>query len=384
MTHRRYLATILLANAALVLSACSDRSTSPLLTSQGSAENGSTADKYTQPQDVARALAAGLSEQSVRMRVRNAMRQSVHLEHKLLLQEFIETADGSFLLSAASAASGIPVADLRAGIAALPLMDFYVPVVEHRLAWRGDADVVLGLNMDVDDYTLTAYTPAGEIVRLDARDGVPAQTVLILHPAEPRMPGASRRSGPGETIQDPDEPITATEDCILPSGSGEFQTSCTGEGDGSVVSYKYLRKFIAYVDDGWGSAEVKFFMWQVNADGTRTKLWDWRMDGVEPGVLYTPNMAFSKMGTYAHVEEMDSWLTGSDDYWGDSYATWTHAYNDQRGFAPSTDWTLIIGACGPVYQDVNWRAICGSDGSSDGDFYAWHKLIHTVDVVYEY
>jgi hypothetical protein len=358
-------------------------------------------------QDLARSLAAALAEPSVRVRIRNAMRLSPHFEHKLLLQEFIDTNDGRFFLAATAKASGTSVESLRASIAKLPPMDFYVPVTEHRLNWRGGADVVLGLNMDVNDFTLTGYTPGGGSVQLDSRNGVPARTVLILHPAEPRMPGVSGSRRPGETIQDADEPrlmmgeeSMAIEpiDCVYPESTGggyapvgdEEYVSPTcgggggGGGGGTTVPPKYLRRFVTYVYDGWGSAEVKFFMWRQNWDGSRTKLWDWRIDGINPGTLYTPNKSFTSMGSYATVEEMDSWFTGNDDYWGESYASSTNAVNGWRGFAPSGQWTMIFGACGPVYVDGNWRGHCGSDGSSAGDFYAWHRLEHTVNVVFEY
>lgn len=382
MLARKYLRyPLALSTAALVLSACSDRAESPLLAAHESAQNVSAADQAAPGQDVAKALASALAEPSVRVRIRNAMRHSPHFEHKLLLQEFIDTNDGRFVLAAAARASGTTVESLRAQLSRLPLMDFYVPVREHRLIWRGNANVVLGLNMDVNDYGLTGYTPAGQAVHLDSRAGVPAQTVIVLHPAEPRMPGASRRSGAGETIQDPDEPVLSTSNFeVAEPGDG---CCMSGEGGGG-PTYKYLRRFVTPIDDGWGTAEVKFFMWRKNPDNSRTKLWDWRMDGVDRNITYTPNMAFTEMGSYVTVEEMDSWATGDHDSWGESYATTNHALNQQPGFAASGAWTLVMGPCGPVYADDEWRVHCRSDGSPYGDNFAWTKLIRTVDVVFEY
>lgn len=382
MITRKYLRfPLALGTAAVVLSACSDRAESPLLVAHQSARNVSAADQAAPGQDVAKALASALAEPSVRVRIRNAMRHSPHFEHKLLLQEFIDSNDGRFVLAAAARASGTTVETLRAQISRLPLMDFYVPMREHRLNWRGTANVVLGLNTDVNDHGLTGYTPAGEAVRLDSRAGVPAQTVIILHPAEPRMPGASRRSGPGETIQDADEPLLTTSNTeVIEPADG---CCMSGEGGGG-GGYKYLRRFVTPIKDGWGSAEVKFFMWRKNPDNTRTKLWDWRIDGVDPNITYTPNMAFTEMGSYVTGEEMDSWLTGDHDYWGESYATTNHALNQQPGFAASGAWTLVMGQCGPVYQDDEWRVHCHSDGTPYGDNFAWTKLIKTMEVVFEY
>jgi hypothetical protein len=383
MIARNYLRyPLTLGTAALVLAACSNRTESPLLAAHESAENASSADQAAQGRDVAKALASAFAEPSVRVRIRNAMRHSPHFEHKLLLQEFVDTNDGRFVLAAAAKASGTTVESLRAQISRLPPMDFYVPVTEHRLNWRGGDNVVLGLNMDVNDLSLTGYTSVGRAVRLDARDGVPAQTVIILHPAEPRMPGASRRNGPGETIQDPDEPLVSTSNMeVVEPGDHEC---CYSGGGGGGTTYKYLRRFVTPLDDGWGSAEVKFFMWRKNADGSRTKLWDWRIDGVDPNITYTPNMAFTLMGSYVTVEEMDSWATGDHDSWGESYATTNHALNQQPGFAASGAWTLVMGPCGPVYADGEWRVHCRSDGTPYGDNFAWTKLIRTVDVVFEY
>lgn len=324
--------------------------------------------------EVARAFALALEDASVRARLRNAFRASPYIEHKLVLQEFVATRDGQFLLRAAAEAAGVSSGHLAGRIAAMPESDFYVPFIEHRVGWRGTAGVVVGFNVDVGDPTLRAYDASGNARELDSRDGVPQQIVLIMHPAEPKSPHGYQ-GGPGETIQDFSEPTyaitsTETEECD-PYTSVE---TCPDEGGGggSTLSAQ-LTRFITFVDDGYGSNEVKFFMF----DASGTKMWDWRIDGVVHHQWYYPNYDFSHMGAYGKVVEMDSWLTGSDDEWGFSYAQQSDFSIDNRGFGGSGLDTWFVNGCGAVYGD-NYKTVCG-------DFpEAWYFPVTTVQAVYTY
>lgn len=154
--------------------------------------------------DVARAFALGMATPEIRADVRDAMRASRLTEHKLSLRDFAASANGERLLREAAQASGMPLADLRATIAALPDLDFYVPVRQHRLTWRATADYVVAVGLE-DVVPTTGYDAAGHSVPLDFRQPEPpSQVVLMLQSAETKSPRiAPQPDVPGQTIQDP-------------------------------------------------------------------------------------------------------------------------------------------------------------------------------------
>lgn len=252
------------------------------------------------------------------------------------------------MLGAAAGAAGVELSTVRGWIAQLPELDFYAPVREHRLSWRGTADVVVGLNLDVDDTRLTGFAPDGSTVLLDSRDGVPSRAVLLLHPAEPKSERRDARPTPGMVIQV--EPIR--EECEIDCGSG--------------LLAPVLEQFRTHVDDGWGDAEVIFRHYENGS-----LVWEWQKGSVNTFEWTVVNQN-TTLGSQIRVWENDGWFTGDDDYWGEGQ------------LAPSGSITQIIGECGPVYKDGDWRGHCGSDGSEEGDFYAWHKLILTVEIIYKY
>ena len=142
----------------------------------------------------------------VRAAVRDAMRASPLTEHKLALREFVATAQGEVLLMAAANEVGIGIDDLRASVAKLPDLDFYVPAREQRLTWQGGDDYLVAVSLDAHAPE-SGYRWDGRSVTLDLSRGVlPEQVVLMLQTAELK----SRRiypqpNGPGLTIQNPED-----------------------------------------------------------------------------------------------------------------------------------------------------------------------------------
>lgn len=167
---------------------------------------GSGASVLGQVDVLARAFAIGMSQPTVRDAVRDAMRASPWTEHKLSLYEFVGTPPGEMLLEASAAAAGMHPDALRARIADLPELDFYVPARHHRLIWRGSEDYLVAVNLNGQAPTF-GYDASGRGVPLDLSQPEPAaQTVLMLQTAEPK----TRRIDPqpnlsGLTIQDPDD-----------------------------------------------------------------------------------------------------------------------------------------------------------------------------------
>ncbi len=238
---RSRIATLVAVSA--LAAACAD-SSSPLLSARsGSALSaGSTVDAESRQHQVARAIALAMVRPEIRVQVRNAMRRSLVSEHKLVLQEYVRTPGGLHLVRAAAAAAMMVPDDFSALVASLPPMDFYAPFREHRTGWRAGGDVLVGATMDVDQPELAAYTTSGAGVTLDARSGVPAQPLLIIHPAEPKsLRENPQHDAPGDVIQD----------------STDGETS-QGEGDHHVAGCSiYARECVPDMEFGGGGTTAR-------------------------------------------------------------------------------------------------------------------------------
>lgn len=267
---------------------------------------GAGADPGAAAGEVARALALGMQRQDVRVQVRNAMRQSRVTEHKLVLQEFVGTPAGRHLLRVAALESGLTVDALAGRIAALPAMDFYAPLRVHRATWRGGAEVLVGATLSPKTPMLTAYTTGGDAVTMDARDGVPARPVLVLHPAQRKSPRfAPQPDAPGDVIQEfGDGELSGT---LLPApGDGDMQvTGCSiyarecepdfefggGGTGGAPADTAFVRElWINYTDGfGWaGSAEVELRT-KYYSGGAVVQEVTARFEGIAPAQWYSPN-----------------------------------------------------------------------------------------------
>jgi hypothetical protein len=131
------------------------------------------------------------------------MRASRVTEHKLVLQEFVNTPAGRTLLRAAADATGRSSDALAARIAVLPPLDFYAPFREHRRAWRAGPELLVGAIRDKADSTLVGHAPNGTRTVLNAKGGVPAITLFVLTPAERKSERIDAQpDGPGDVIQD--------------------------------------------------------------------------------------------------------------------------------------------------------------------------------------
>lgn len=154
---------------------------------------------------VARGLALALRKEPVRLAVRDAMRASRVTEHKLVLHEFLASDAGSLVAAEAAGALGQSPQALEAAVKALPALDFYLPSREHRMTWRGEEGVAVGVRLEKAPGTVPGFDTHGAPVAFPA--GERADRVLfILQPAESkgRRIGA-QPDGPGEVIQDPDD-----------------------------------------------------------------------------------------------------------------------------------------------------------------------------------
>lgn len=317
---------------ALAASAC-DSGSGAVVPDAVQAPSGASVQASTQ--EFARALALALEAPEVRTLLHGALSNSRYNEHKLVLQPFLQTAEGRRLANAMAAARGVDASVVSAWAAQMPRMDFYVPFAEHRRAWTGGADVVVAANLDVDESRFTGYTPAGAPLQFDARAGVPTQTVIFMHPEEVKGVRAEARRPGLRTIEDPSLPVSNVmlmslgdecdpETALIECGGG-------GGGGGTLTPTTYSAKvhsFINWEGDGVGGIElmVKHYAGQ---GGTRI---DEQI--MEEGLDYTTNygpeyddvtypnrpIKFALSGTtWIKVWERDSgaWEPSGDEFWGE-------------------------------------------------------------------
>jgi hypothetical protein len=368
--------------AVLLVSGCTEDQRSPTSTADVSPHatsiftQGRFGSADLDGQELARALATTLNDPAVRVSLRNAMRFSPYNEHKLVLHEFVATGPGRVFLQTAARRSGVSEARLRELIQQLPPLDFYAPVPEHRVSWRGSFDVVLGLNLDTKDPTLNAYGAGGEQVFLDSRDGVPARTVLILHPVEikGRRPDADR-TRPGETISDTGTEATLLslggDDCEGNGGTQIAPVVCDSNPGSGVNPPHSLHKFYLHVGDGWGHSEIR-----VRIMNSGTVLHSKRYGSVPKGQWHVVNWYFNGLGTHASIHEMDSWATGADDFYGHSYSSLGNWHLGTPGYGPSDGGTQFYVDCRSWYGPFASVFYCDQITST--------LPIHTVSAIFRY
>ena len=131
--------------------------------------------------DVASGISSALQSSDIRSRVLRAFRASPYVEHKLVLQEFVQTPLGRQVVEAAASALGISEASLDAKINALPLLDFYVLGRTARKSWQGEDVLAVALTTDMRASPPKAFTSTGPISYAQARAN---NVVLLLQPAE--------------------------------------------------------------------------------------------------------------------------------------------------------------------------------------------------------
>lgn len=184
--------------------------------------------------DIARAFETS----SVRSSSLRALRASPWVEHKLVLQEFVRSSLGTPLVTELARLRGVSVESVIAEINSLPLLDFYVPSRNERLAWRGEATVRVALSLDMDTPPTHAYTSSGEHVPfLKAHEA--GQVLILVHPAEEKGRRILRqRATMGEAIQDADDGDVAVQFIQTLDGGRRFLYDLTKNSLGEWVVMK--------------------------------------------------------------------------------------------------------------------------------------------------
>jgi hypothetical protein len=181
---RKMVSGALLAAVAGLTSACGEG-----LEPQELAAEDSAAALRTQEEAVAReagrqltqALARSLRDPSMRGLIRAAMAETLVKEDKVHFNSYVR-GSGRALLQAMSRQSGLSVAQLDSLLTQAGSLEMYLPVQEHRAAWRGGDDLLVATQYR-DHETPIGFDLAGNPVLMSA-EAPPATPTLVLVPAE--------------------------------------------------------------------------------------------------------------------------------------------------------------------------------------------------------
>jgi len=158
--------------------ACSDR---PPGTAPDATAGPAALATATNPELLARSLALALGDPAFRAHVKGELDRSPFREHKLSFQRFLVAGRGH-ALAAMAQRSGVATADLaRTSDGAIPL-EMYLPVPEHRRAWKGDANVLVATAV-ADHDPPVAFDVRGNRLVLDP-ERPPATPVIAVVPLE--------------------------------------------------------------------------------------------------------------------------------------------------------------------------------------------------------
>src|SRR3989454_4492394 len=184
MFHKSRYLTPLAAGAVLATVACSDRPTTappPAPGTPGALASRTAQQLQAKSEALAQHLARALAHPDFRAYVKAQLDSSPFREHKLHFQRFLGAHTGH-ARDAVAQHAGVTAAELdREAQAAIPL-EFYFPVPAHRLAWSGDANVLVATALRDHDVPV-AFDPQGHRILLDP-DRPPATPVIALVPVE--------------------------------------------------------------------------------------------------------------------------------------------------------------------------------------------------------
>lgn len=191
--------------AALLLAAC-DEATRPVAPYDSAKPVLADADLP----ELAQAVARGLADPAARRNILAAMRASHAVEHRLILADYLRSPEGAGLLEGASQTFGLGTNEVLAHVDRLRQVAevvITVPLREHRLNWRGSADVGVAGTWNSDALEFVVYEPDGhgkQTRTVEELGGYDA--FFLVRPQESWGTRIDRQpEGPGPVIQDPND-----------------------------------------------------------------------------------------------------------------------------------------------------------------------------------
>ena len=331
---------------------------------------------------VTRALALAMRDRSVRLAVRDAMRDSPWNEHKIVLQEFLGSSEGAPVLAAAAAAAGQQTSEFASRVRALPEMDFYVPGRGNRRTWQGTPNVVIAGTLNPEGGRIYGFRGDGQ----EIANVLHGSMAMLLHPAEPKLRRSKpQRRGQGEVIQSAADGETAQSlvwiypngdstvvdvDAVLEGRDPRFKvlgktsaptlaprrygTVTPTPVNPSMYTYAYLEYFKIYFKDGGGNVELRFDVKFYDPSGSHIGTARWANNEVpdegqaSPGIPLIAHMppTNSAAKISIHVWEEDCGCFGNDN---DHYGTRDFIWSDRNETR-----SVIDGSSVTTDIELNW------------------------------
>lgn len=110
---------------------------------------------------LARLLAGAMQEAEVRAALRDVLRASPYVEHKVALDQLVASPTGRMIVAQIARSSGRSEAAVLAVVAKLPGFEVYMSGSEYRRAWRGGPEVAVAAVTTNDRSVLHGYFPNG-------------------------------------------------------------------------------------------------------------------------------------------------------------------------------------------------------------------------------
>lgn len=318
-----------------------------------------------QLRDVTRALAVAMEDRTVRTAVRDGLRDSPWSQHKVVLQEFLASTEGADVLVAAARAAGQQPEAFGAIVAGLPRLDFYVPSREVRRTWQGTPNVIVVGSLNPEIKHAIGFDLNGQELVNPMDRGNSGTAVLMLHPAESKLPRSRPQPrGKGNVIQSAedgelserlvwyypsgdsvvidieavragrDPQFKIAESASAPQSGTGFQQGGTIMQAGTVSptpvnptpsTYAYLDEFDINFDDGWGNVELRIDARFYGPAGDYYGFARYSNDDVAGGGSQAPGIAL-----IAHIPPVESDAKINVDVWEDDCGCFGNS-NDNYG-----------------------------------------------------
>jgi hypothetical protein len=370
----------------LAAAACADRGPTSTVTTP----TGSPADQSLQT--VSGAVAAALAQPQVRADVRDAMRASPLVQHRLAFRAFLQSPKGGSLLSGMADAMGTDAAGVLGAFTQLPDLDFYVADREDRRTWTATNNVAVAAALRLSaDRLMPRFTPAGASEPATYGERDPGMVTFYITPAGERfrrvdpqparagaviedandgtyggrftwtptggksvvmeladMAGVARNGTVQFQIAMPCDPESQIENCS--SGGGGGGGGYTAPADTTRLDYYYV-----HYEDGCGEPDPSIIAKHYDAAGNLTSEGKIeysevaRLSDVYPRAPLIFRRVRQGSGERINVRivDRDSWFCGGDDdkgnrdfYWSENGATATifkgssPTMNVQLGWTP--------------------------------------------------
>lgn len=244
--------------AALVLVvSCSEEANAPV-----SPERKLSTSSTPPNEQLARALALALNKPNLRNSLLHGFQSSPVEEGKVHLEIYLGGVGRAFLPSIAEAGDMTPD-EILALVEALPSMEIYLPVPEHRKQWRGGKDLLVATMM-VDGDPPIGFNLEGERLSLSASESPDVPTIVLVQAesfdADGRPRGRALRRAEGRSLAPACSPseINCGDDG---SGGGGWNFPSGAVHRRNVGVREFIAAARFFNDhEGWGHGRPEFFL----------------------------------------------------------------------------------------------------------------------------